>query len=201
MDGAALGIRNHILHARNGQALAHAGALVDLLVFAGGEGDALDHFLHILRHVQFVSVALRPGFLGRDGHAFFDRGRIVGANFRSDAVFQRRDDLAARRVVLRVGAEHQRNVERQADGISLNLNIAFLHDVEQADLNFSREVRQFVDGENAMIGARQQSVVHGVLAAEFVSAACRLDGIDIADQVGDRDIGRGQFFHVALVPA
>ena len=131
--------------------------------------------------------------------AFFHRGGIVRANFRADAVFQRRDDFAARGVVFRVGAEDQGHVERQADGISLNLNIAFLHDVEQAHLNFSREVRQFVDGENAAIGARQQPVVHGEFAAEFVSAACRLDGIDIADQVGNRDIGRRQFFHVALL--
>ena len=49
-----------------------------------------------------------------------------------------------------------------------------------------------------MIGARQQSVVHGVFAAQFVSAARRLDGIDVADQVGDGDIGGGQLFHVAL---
>ena len=100
-------------------------------------------------------------FLRGDGDAFFDGGRIVGADFRADAVFQRRDDLAARGVVLGIGAEHQHDIERQADGISLNLHVAFLHDVEQAHLDFSRQVGQFVDGEDAMIGARQQSVVHG----------------------------------------
>ena len=36
------------------------------------------------------------------------------------------------------------------------------------------------------------------LAAEFVAATRRLDGIDVADQVGDGDVGRGQLFHVAL---
>ena len=73
--------------------------------------------------------------------------------------------FAARRVVFRIGAEHHRHIEGQADRVALNLHIAFLHDVEQADLDFSRQVRQFVDGEDAAIGARQQSVVHREFAA------------------------------------
>ena len=118
---------------------------------------------------------------------------------RPDAVFQRRDDFAARGVVLGIGAEHDRDVERQADRVSLNLHVAFLHDVEQADLNLAREVGQFVDGEDSAIGARQQAVVHGEFAGEFVPSARGFDGIDVADQVGDRHVGRGQFFHVAMV--
>ena len=140
-----------------------------------------------------------PGFLRGDRNAFFDRRRIVRANLRSDAVFQRRDDLAARRVVLGIRAEDDRHIERQPDRIALNLHVAFLHDVEQADLNLAREIGQFVDGEDAAIGARQQSVVHGELARQFVAAARRLDGIDVADQVGNGDVGRGQLFHVAML--
>ena len=121
------------------------------------------------------------------------------ANLRADAVFQRRNDFAARGVVLGVGAEDERDVERQADGVALNLHVAFLHDVEQADLDFAGEIGQFVDGEDAAIGARQQAVVDGQFAAQFVSAARGLDGIDVADQVGDGDVGRGQLLHVALV--
>jgi hypothetical protein len=41
--------------------------------------------------------------------------------------------------------------------------------------------------------------VHGELARQFVPAARRLDGIDIADQVRDGDIGRGQLFDVAML--
>ena len=93
--------------------------------------------------------------------------RIVRANLRSDAVLQRSDDLAARGVVLGIGAEHQRHIERQADGVALNLHVAFLHDVEQADLNLAGQIGQFVDGEDAAIGARQQAVVHGEFAAEI----------------------------------
>ena len=196
---AALGVRNHIFHRRDRQPLAHARALVDLLVFARGEGHALDHLLHIVRQMQRMPVAPRPRFLRGDRDAFFHGRRIVRANLRADAVFQRRDDLAARRVVFRIRAEHQRDIERQADRISLNLHVAFLHDVEQADLNLSRQIGQFVDGEDAAIGARQQAVVHGQFAREFVSAARRLDGIDVADQVGDGDVGRGQLLHVALI--
>jgi hypothetical protein len=46
-DGAALGVRDNVFHCGNGQALADAGALVDFLIFAGGESDALDYFLNV----------------------------------------------------------------------------------------------------------------------------------------------------------
>ena len=123
----------------------------------------------------------------------------MGANLRSDAILQRRDDFAARRVVLGIRAEYDRDIQRQADRISLNLHVAFLHDVEQSDLNFAGEIGQLVDRENSAIGAGQQSVVHGEFARQFVPAARRLDGIDVADQVRDRDVGRGQLFHVAVL--
>ena len=145
-----------------------------------------------------MTVALRPRFLRRDRNALVDRRGIVRADLGADAVFQRRDDFAARGVVLGIGAEHERHIQRQPHRIALNLHVAFLHDVEQADLNFAREVRQFVDGEDAAIGARQQSVMHRELAAQFVTALCRLDGIDVADQVGDGHIGRRQLFDVAF---
>ena len=146
-----------------------------------------------------LAVAAGPGFLRGDGDAFIDGGGIVGANLGADAVFERRDDFAAGGVVLGIGAEDDGDVERQADGIALNLHVAFLHDVEQADLNFSREVGKFVDGEDAAIGAGQQAVVNGELARQFVAAAGGFDGIDVADQVGDGDVRRGEFFHVAVV--
>ena len=31
-----------------------------------------------------------------------------------------------------------------------------------------------------------------------LAAACGLDGVEVADQVGNRDVGRGQFFDVAV---
>ena len=103
---------------------------------------------------------MRPGLLRRDRNAFLDGRGIVRANFRSHAIFQRGDDLAARRVILRIRTEHQRNIERQPDRISLNLHIAFLHDVEQSHLDLSRQIGEFVDREDAAIGAGQQAVVN-----------------------------------------
>ena len=127
------------------------------------------------------------------------RGRVVRANFAADAVLERRDDFAARRVIFRVGGEHQHQVERQPHRIALNLHVAFLHDVEQAHLDLAGQVGQFVDGEDAAVGARQQAVVDGQLVGNIVAAARRLDGIDIADHVGDGHVGRGQLFHVAVL--
>ena len=103
------------------------------------ERDPLDDFADILGHVQLDGRRARstlPASVMAD--AFFQRRGIMRADLRADAVLQRRDDLAARRVVLRIGAEHQRHVERQAHRIALNLHVAFLHDVEQADLDLCR---------------------------------------------------------------
>ena len=141
----------------------------------------------------------QPGFLRGDGDALLQRGRIVRADFAADAVLERRDDLAARGVIFRVGGEHQHQVERQAHRVAFNLHVAFLHDVEQAHLDFAGQVGQLVDGEDAAVGARQQAVVHGQLVGNILPAARRLDGVDIADHVGDGHVGRGQLFHVAMV--
>ena len=40
--------------------------------------------------------------------------------------------------------------------------------------------------------------MHGELARDIVATARRLDGVDIADHVGNGHVGRGQLFHVAL---
>ena len=197
-DGAPLGIGDHIFHRADRQTLAHARALVDALVFAGDERRLLDDLADELRNLQLVTIALRPRFLAGDRNAFLDGRRIVRANLRADAVFQRSHDLAARGVVLGVGAEHQHHIERQPNRIALNLNVAFLHDVEQSDLDLSRQIGQLVDREDAAIGARQQAVVDGEFAAQFVATLGGLDGIDVADQVGDGDVGRGQLLDVAL---
>ncbi len=161
---APLGIRYHVLDCRDWQALAHATSFVDLFVIARRKRDPLDHFLHIFRNMQPRAIALNPGFLRGDRDAFFHRRRIVGANLRPDTVLQRRNDLAARGVVLRVRTEHNRDIERQADRISLNLHVAFLHDVEESDLNLAREIRQLVNCKNSTIGARQQPIMHGEFA-------------------------------------
>ena len=143
--------------------------------------------------------ARRPRLLRGDADAFLDALRVVGADLRADAVLQRRDDLAARGVVLRVGGEDDRHIQRQAHRVALNLHIAFLHDVEQRHLDLAGEVGQLVDGEDAAVGARQQAVVHGQLGAQVLVGARRLDGVDIAHQVGHGHVRRGQLFHVAVV--
>src|SRR5438094_1472848 len=196
---APLVVRNYVFYARNRKPLAYARTLVDFLVFASGERDALDHLLHILRNVQLVASAPGACLLRSNRNAFVERSRIVRANFRTNAVFQRRNDLPTRGVVLRIGAEYKGNVKRQAHRISLNLHITFLHDVEQTHLNFAGEIGQLIDGKNASIGARQQPVVHRQFAAEFMPAACSFNGIDIADQIRNRDIGSRQLFYVAIL--
>ena len=95
------------------------------------------------------------------------------ADLAADAVLERRDDLAARGVVFRIGGEHQHQVQRQAHRIAFDLHVAFLHDVEQADLDLAGQIGQLIDGEDAAVGARQQAVVHGQLVGDVVARCAR----------------------------
>jgi len=108
-----------------------------------------------------VAVAVGPSLLRGDGDAFVDGCGIVRANLRANAVFEWRDDFPAGRVIFGVRAKDDRDIERQANRIALNLHVAFLHDVKQPDLNFSGEIGKFVDGEDAAIGAGKQAVMNG----------------------------------------
>ena len=105
--------------------------------------------------MQWVPITPCPGLLRRDRNSFLNRRRIVRPNLRSNPILKRRDDFSAGCVVLGVGAEDHRNIERQADGVAFNLHVAFLHDVEQADLDLSRQIGEFIDREDSAVGAGQ----------------------------------------------
>src|SRR2546422_3170317 len=131
LEGAPFGVGHDVLQAGDRHALADATALVHLLFLAGLEGDALNHLAHEGGDDQVPApVAPGPGLLGRDGHGVLKGGGVMSADLRADAVFERRNDLAARRVVFRVSRENKLDVQWKADGISFVLDIAFLHDVE-----------------------------------------------------------------------
>ncbi len=123
----------------------------------------------------------------------------MGLNLGADAVFERRDDFAARRVVFGIGREDQQHVERQPDRVTLNLHVAFLHDVEQSDLNLPGQIGQFVDGEDTAIGAGQQAVMDRQFVREQMSSTRGLDRVNIADDVRDSHVRRRQFFNVSRV--
>ncbi len=140
-----------------------------------------------------------PGLLLGDGDGFVDGLGVVGADLGADAIFQRSDDLAAGGVVLGVGGEDDGDVELEADGVALNLDVAFLHDVEERDLDLAGEVGNLVDGEDAAVGAGKEAVVHGELGAELLAGARGLDGVDVADEVGYGDVRGGELFNVAIL--
>ncbi len=93
----------------------HARALVDLAVTPRLERHLLDDLAHVRRNRALEPVAaLLPRFLLGDRHRVGPALRIVRANLGADAILERRDDLAARRVVLGIGGEDEQHVERQA---------------------------------------------------------------------------------------
>ncbi len=171
---------------------ADPGSLADLGRAPGEVGQLGDQLLHERRHDNG-----RDAILGReavllladDGHLVLERPRVVGPDLRPEAVLERRDDPATRGVVLGIGRGDHVQVERQADDEAADLDVALLEDVEQADLDPFGQVRQLVDRDDAAVGARDQAVVEGQLVRQ-VATLGDLDRVDLADQVGDRDIGR-----------
>ena len=164
-------------------------------------------FLHDLLDVDrdrqadgAVAVALEPGVLVGDRDADLAGQRIMRADDRADAVLERRDDPAAVGVVLGVGREDHADVEVQPDRVAADLHVALFEHVEQADLDLGGEVGQLVDAEDAAVGARDQAEVHGQFARE-IAALGVLDHVDLADQVGDGHVGRGELFVIAVVAA
>src|SRR5712664_3197767 len=197
--GAMLGAADEAFQSGDGETLADSGTAVHALVFARLERNFFDDLAQVMRDFDFLAgVAGDPGFLRGNGHAFFDAGGVVRANFGADAVFQWCDDFSAGGIVFGIGGEDEEHVERKAEGIALNLDVALLHDVEEADLNFSGEVGELVDSKDTAIGAGKKAVVDGEFVGKIAAAAGGADGVDVADDIGHGDIGRGKFFDEAI---
>jgi hypothetical protein len=48
--------------------------------------------------------------------------------------------ILPRRVVLRIGGKNQQDIQLQPDGIAFDLDVTFLHDVEEAYLDLAGQV-------------------------------------------------------------
>ena len=123
--------------------------------------------------------------------------RVVGADLGAEAVLERRDDAAAVGVVLGVRAGDDQHVERQPQHVAADLDVALLHHVEHRHLDALGEVGQLVDGDDAAVAARDEAEVDGLRVAE-AAALGHLHGVDVADEVGDAGVGRGELLGVAL---
>src|SRR5213075_2198958 len=133
----------------------------------------------------------------RGGHLLSDEltmhfGLLPRAN-RAIFAINELPDLAGKIQVGLFNIMQEGDVQIKGYPVRLNLDVAFLHDVEETHLNLAGEVGQLVDREDGPIGARQQAEMHRQLVGQEVPAAGRLDGIDVADDVGDGDVRRGQF--------
>ena len=144
-------------------------------------------------------AAERAGLLVHHRRLELGVERVVRADLGTEAVLQRRDDAAAVRVVLGVGRRHEHEVDGEPDLVAPDLHVALLEHVEQADLDALGEVGELVDREDPAVGARHEPVVDGELVGQ-VAALGDLDGVDLADQVGDRRVGRGQLLAEAPLP-
>src|SRR5205823_7017830 len=91
------------------------------------------------------------------------------------------------------------DVEVQAHRIAFDLDVAFLHDVEQSHLDLPGEIGQLVEGEHAAVRPWQQPEMHRQLVGEEVAAPGRLDRVHVPDDVGDGDVRGRELLDVARV--
>ena len=123
--------------------------------------------------------------------------RVVGADLGAEPVLERRDDPAPVGVVLRVGAGHEDQVERQPQRVAADADVALLEHVEQRHLDPLGQVGQLVQAEDAPVGPRHQAEVDGLRVAEG-PALGHLDRVDVADQVADAGVRGGQLLAVPV---
>src|SRR4051794_4609158 len=147
---------------------------------------------------MITNLGYQSGLLADQGHFIGKLAEVVGTQLCAEAVLQRGDDAATIGVVLRVCRGNQKDVQRQPQRVATYLDIALLEDIEQSNLNAFSQVRQLVETEHAVVGARHQPVVHRLRIAER-PPLCNLYRINVTDQVADRGIGRGELLGIALV--
>ena len=151
LNRAPLRVRHDVLENGDRHPLGNPGALVDTLVVPRFECDALDHLGDEVRNAHFSGATRGPRFLVRDHHAELDGLGIVRGHLAPDAILERRDDLAAGGVVLGIRGEADHDIERQPHRIAFDLDVAFLHDVEEADLDLSGQIGKLVEREDSAI--------------------------------------------------
>ena len=192
-DGGAVSRRcGHRLGGGDREPRRHPRALVDrprLAQVAGETGEDL--------HQVDGHFGGEVGLLVDDAHLGVELQRVMRADLGAEAVLQRRDDAAAVRVVLRVGAGHDEHIQRQPQRVAADLDVALLHHIQHRDLDPLGQVGQLVDRDDAAVGPRNQAVGDGLGVAE-AAALGDLDRVDVADQVRDAGVGGGQFLGVAL---
>ena len=117
-------------------------------------------------------------------------------NLGINPVLERRDDVPAVRIVLGVRGEDEHDVHRDADVEPPDLYVLLLENIEEADLDARLEVRQLVDREYPPVAPRDDAEVDRAFVRVMEALRRGLDRIDVADKVGDCDVGRRELFTV-----
>ena len=177
---------------------ADAAPMVDVRRAAELGRERGDDLLHERRDADRDVAGRGTSLLVHDHDLVAQLLGVVRAHLRPEPVLQRRHDAAAVRVVVGVRGRDQQQVERQADPVAADLDVALLQDVEQRYLDALGEVGELVDRHDAAVRARDHAVVDRQLVGE-VAALGHTDRVDVADQVGDRRVGRGQLLRVPIL--
>src|SRR5690242_20781108 len=115
-------------------------------------------------------------------------------------VFQGRYDGAPVRIVFRVSREYKQDIQRQPQPEAADLDIPFLQDIEQGNLDARLKVRQLVDYKNTPVAPGNDAEVNGPFIRVAQPQVSSLDRVYIPDEVRHRHIRRGQLLSISFVP-
>ena len=101
-------------------------------------------------------------------------------------------------VVLGVRARDDEHVQGQPQHVAADLDVPLLHHVEQGDLDALGEVGQLVERDDAAVAAGDEAEVDRLRVAEH-AALGDLHRVDVADEVRDARVRRGELLDVALL--
>src|SRR5690606_41597540 len=90
-----------------------------------------------------------PSLLSGDPLGIFNRFRIMSQDLALNTVFQWSDDASPVGIIFRVGGEDKLNIQRQTELKAPDLNVAFLQDNKERDLDPCPKARKRTNHKNA----------------------------------------------------
>ena len=192
-----LEIGDQELESGDGKAGADTRCLVHQFALSGCESDLLDQELDLIGDRDVLAPSFDPGLLASDVRGYGHGLWVVSEDLGRDPVLEWGDDGSPIGVVLRVGREDHQDIEWDPDRESTNLQISFLQDIQQTDLDSRCQIGELVDGEDAPIGSRDDAEVNDLRVGIGEALCGGLDGIDVAEEIGDGDIRCGELLVVA----
>ena len=147
---------------------------------------------------HFLLSTVHSCFLSSDAQCGFHRFWIVCKYLTFDSVFKRRYNRTTVGIIFWIGSEYKNNIQRKSQLKTTNLNIPFLKNIKEGNLNPCLQIRKFIDYKDATVTSWNDAVVNYSFIREIQPQVRCFYRINIPDKICDRHIRSSQLLTVAL---